>query len=255
MALREFLPDLVNYLDVENIMPFLISKKLLSLKEMEDLKSHGRERGERVIELVGVMERKGSRSYAIFIEALRSSVCEDNVDLHLGHVELLSKLSSDSVPRMQLPKLSSNFPPEENPPEKLTECVQETDLRGLHHESGEFVSSRDSGMPSGNFCLPTQRRFSASSESPTSTISEYDLIAFPREDAGAQLRSELSRWQRQLQAETHRQKRVEDIAKEVLLENRRLKEANGRLVRERAEMEHCMLFCMPAMSGQVGWNY
>ena len=248
MALREFLPDLVNYLDVENIMPFLISKKLLSLKEMEDLKSHSRDRGERVMELVGIMERKGSRSYAIFKEALRSSVCEDNVDLHLGHVELLSRLPSYPVPRPHISRPGSGLLLEEAPPEKLTECVQETAALGLC-DSTEFVTSRDSGMPSGNFCNPTQHPFGRSFDSHTSTVSEQDLVGFPHGDAGVELCSELSRWQRRLLAETHRQKRVEDLAREILLENRSLKEANGRLLREKTEMEHCMLFCMPAMRG------
>ena len=253
MSFREFLPDLVNYLDVENIIPFLVSKKLLSLKEMENLKLRSKDRGERVMELVSIMERKGSRSYAIFKEALRSSVSEENVDFHLGHVELLSKLPSTPVARTKIPTLGSSLLSENCPPEKFTECVQETTFLDVS-SSGDFVSSRDSGVRSDTFCNLMQHPFGGGSvESQSSSrVFGRDLTGFESEDAGAELRSELSRWQRQLTSEADRQKRVADLATEVLLENRKLKEANGRLLREKSEMEYCMHFCMPAMmSDQV----
>lgn len=266
MALREFLPDLVNYLDLENIAPFLISKNLLTYKDREDLQSCSKDRNERVVELARILERKGPNSYAIFLEALQNSVGEDNVDMHLGHKELLFKLPSDLVRKQQLEIPGSNSLAEKNITEKLTECVQETaaapssvDGTPIHYahrtrqstitytprddltSSRDFFGSQDSGMLSSSFCRSMQQPLNGSTrfEPQLSFAPEHmPLFGFPREETGAKLGSALG---------PYRQESVEDLMRE----NHQLKETNECLLREKKEMEYCMRFCMPVIHDQV----
>lgn len=96
-ALRQFFPQILIYLDFTNIYPFLISEQLLTQAELCKLKkvaSDGEDncRVEQIGLLVSILQRKGSNAYPLFYKALQRSVDFNDLNCHLGHVELLQLL-------------------------------------------------------------------------------------------------------------------------------------------------------------------
>ena len=87
--------ELRRLLNADNIRPYLLSKKLLTLNEYEKLKllSGQKTQADQVEELLRLVIQKGSQHEQLFLDALKTSVGSDSP--HLGHCELITLLETD----------------------------------------------------------------------------------------------------------------------------------------------------------------
>ena len=89
---RRYFPEISKYLDFTSIFPYLISERLLTLIELENLKKCSSHREEQNGLLVSLLARKGRGCYSLFRKALERSVESDDMSIHLGHADLLEIL-------------------------------------------------------------------------------------------------------------------------------------------------------------------
>ena len=92
-------------LNADNIRPYLLSKKLLTLNEYEKLKllSDQKTQADQVEELLRLVIQKGSQHEQLFLDALRTSVGSDSP--HLGHCELITLLEKDMKQNSSPPRV------------------------------------------------------------------------------------------------------------------------------------------------------
>ena len=90
-SLRSYLPQILKYLDFDNLSPYLLCECLLTSCDLEKLrKCESKE--ELVMLLIAILQTKGDNMYRLFRRAMERSVAVDDCSCHLGHVELLKIL-------------------------------------------------------------------------------------------------------------------------------------------------------------------
>ena len=103
-TLHRYLPELVRYINLNQLCPYLVSERLITLAVCKELlQPHQTSRQYCIVSLVDAMESTGPACYQRFRRALERSMNEES-DVHLGHEHLLENV---------LPRLSSDDDPED----------------------------------------------------------------------------------------------------------------------------------------------
>ena len=88
-TLHRYLPELVRYINLNQLCPYLVSERLISLAVCKELlQPHHTSRQYCIVALVDAMESTGPDCYQRFRHALERSMSEES-DVHLGHEHLL----------------------------------------------------------------------------------------------------------------------------------------------------------------------
>ena len=83
--------ELVQYINLQSLFPYLIREKLLTLDEQEMLLNTQFTRTQHILKLLALLEKKGKYGYKSFLKAL-----EEEPD-HSGHKELVTLLRGASI--------------------------------------------------------------------------------------------------------------------------------------------------------------
>ena len=91
-TLHRYLPELVRYINLNQLCPYLVSERLITLAVCKELlQPHQTSRQYCIVSLVDAMESTGPACYQRFRRALERSMNEES-DVHLGHEHLLEKV-------------------------------------------------------------------------------------------------------------------------------------------------------------------
>ena len=88
-TLHRYLPELVRYINLNQLCPYLVSERLITLAVCKELlQPHQTSRQYCIVSLVDAMESTGPNCYQRFRRALERTMNEES-DVHLGHEHLL----------------------------------------------------------------------------------------------------------------------------------------------------------------------
>ena len=91
-TLHRYLPELVRYVNLNQLCPYLVSERLITLAVCKQLlQPHQTSRQYCIVSLVDAMETTGPACYQRFRRALERTMNEES-DVHLGHEYLLEKV-------------------------------------------------------------------------------------------------------------------------------------------------------------------
>ena len=91
-TLHRYLPELVRYINLNQLCPYLVSERLISLAVCKELlQPLHTSRQYCIVSLVDAVESTGPRCYQRFRHALERSMTEE-FDVHLGHEHLLESV-------------------------------------------------------------------------------------------------------------------------------------------------------------------
>ena len=130
-TLHRYLPELVRYINLNQLCPYLVSERLITLAVCKQLlQPHQTSRQYCIVSLVDAMETTGPACYQRFRRALERTMNEES-DVHLGHEYLLDHV---------LPPL-----PDDDPPDAADMLLCSTD-------SGIAWDSSSCELPSSKYC-------------------------------------------------------------------------------------------------------
>ena len=88
-TLHRYLPELVRYINLNQLCPYLVSERLITLAVCKQLlQPHQTSRQYCIVSLVDAMETTGPACYQRFRRTLERTMNEES-DVHLGHEYLL----------------------------------------------------------------------------------------------------------------------------------------------------------------------
>ena len=91
-TLHRYLPELVRYINLNQLCPYLVSERLITLAVCKQLlQPHQTSRQYCIVSLVDAMETTGPACYQRFRRALERTMNEES-DVHLGHEHLLDRV-------------------------------------------------------------------------------------------------------------------------------------------------------------------
>ena len=91
-TLHRYLPELVRYINLNQLCPYLVSERLITLAVCKQLlQPHQTSRQYCIVSLVDAMETTGPACYQRFRRALERTMKEES-DVHLGHEHLLENV-------------------------------------------------------------------------------------------------------------------------------------------------------------------
>ena len=110
-TLHRYLPELVRYINLNQLCPYLVSERLITLAVCKQLlQPHQTSRQYCIVSLVDAMETTGPACYQRFRRALERTMNEES-DVHLGHEHLLENVLplSDDQEDILLPSTDSGI--------------------------------------------------------------------------------------------------------------------------------------------------
>ena len=134
-TLHRYLPELVRYINLNQLCPYLVSERLITLAVCKQLlQPHQTSRQYCIVSLVDAMESTGPACYQRFRRTLERTMNEES-DVHLGHEYLLEDV---------LPLL-------DEPPDAADMLLCSTD-------SGIAWDSNSCELPSSKYCDSKNKR-------------------------------------------------------------------------------------------------
>ena len=100
--LRAHFKDFLSYINLNSLHPWLVQYSLLTSDQSELLRNVHIGENERIVNLLGFMEKKGARGYSLFLQAIREE------KEHIGHDELHEILSSSHIQKFEIGIQSGN---------------------------------------------------------------------------------------------------------------------------------------------------
>ena len=134
-TLHRYLPELVRYINLNQLCPYLVSERLITLAVCKQLlQPHQTSRQYCIVSLVDAMETTGPACYQRFRRALERTMNEES-DVHLGHEYLLEHV----------------LPLSDEPPDAADMLLCSTD-------SGTAWDSNSCGLPSSKYSDSKNKR-------------------------------------------------------------------------------------------------